>query len=250
MGSTEGSRWLGAVACGLLIWGMAGPAALAETGSGQALYGCDQAVRHGAGDGLVKTTDPPAGSRVEPGQEIRVELSWRPEEWTGEELHKVLDCVTLDGKLSSVLSGGEKPTANDGRFSHRYRVPADAAPGTAVCDRGFLSGPSREEDFARAKSDRVCFTVEEPQGHRAGEVGPPAVPPAPQPAPPPAVGGEQLIGAGSLSPSPPPAPVTAPVVSPRVPEAATQLPRTGGGPPPGAGLACLALAALVRRRRR
>jgi hypothetical protein len=211
MASTVRIRCLCAVVGVLSACGVAEAPALAardvpsDTASGQPLYGCDQAGRHDSGGRLVKTTDPPAGSRVEPGQEIRVDLSWHTEDWTGEELHKVLDCVSLDGTISSALSGGEKPTANDGRFSHRYRVPTDAAGGTEVCDRGFLSGPTTEEDFARAESKTVCFTVESPPGHRSGDVGTPATP-APPPAPPAELGGEQFIRAGSPGLQPPPAP--------------------------------------------
>jgi len=201
--------------------------------SGQPLYGCENALDHGPYGNLVKHTDPPEGAAVAPGQEITVELSWRVEDWDAPELHKVLDCVTVDGRLSYALTGGEKPTANDGHFSYHYTVPADAPPGTKICDVGFLSGPAGNEEFAPEESQLVCFTVERPRAApalelpRQAETLPRVEARAPE------------IMTNTVVPAPAPTHV---------------LPRTGGGPESGRlGALCLALAGLsglVRRRSR
>lgn len=96
---------------------------------------------------------------MSPGEEIVVEVTWDREDWPKGDLHKVLDCVSVDGALSPERTGGEKPAANDGRFSHRYRIPADAVPGTSVCDRAVVTGPDGEGGFERQKSEIVCFTA-------------------------------------------------------------------------------------------
>jgi len=209
--------------------------------SGERLYGCENALDHGPHGNLVKHTDPPDGAAVAAGQEITVELSWHTEDWDASVLHKVLDCVTVDARLSYALTGGEKPTTNDGHFSHRYTIPADAPPGTVVCDVGFLSGPSGNEEFAPEESQRVCFTVERP----------PSAPPLP-PAPPvetqmPAPPVKPQLSADQSVPTVLPAPLTR--MPPRVTPAV--LPRTGAGPEAGRlGTPCRALAGLTRLARR
>jgi hypothetical protein len=201
--------------------------------SGQPLYGCENALDHGPYGNLVKHTDPPEGAAVAPGQEITVELSWPVQDWDAPELHKVLDCVTVDGRLSYALTGGEKPTANDGHFSYHYAVPADAPPGTEICDVGFLSGPNGNEEFAPEESQLVCFTVERPRAAPALEAPPPAetLPRVEARAP--------EVETNTILPAPAPAQV---------------LPRTGGEPG-GARLGALSLAlaglaSLARRRSR
>jgi hypothetical protein len=109
------------------------------------LYGCDRVIRHDKAGDLEKATDPPDGSTVQPGQTIHVRITWDAEDWNRRVLHKVIDCVTVDGVLDEGLSAGQKPTANDGVFEHDYTVPEDAAPGTEVCDRAMLTAPDRGE---------------------------------------------------------------------------------------------------------
>lgn len=204
--------------------------------TGERLYGCEQGERNRDETGLVKSTEPSPGA-VTPGQEIRVELTWRTEDFVGAELHKVLDCVTVDGKFSVALSGGEKPSANDGRFHHSYVVPADAAPGTLLCDQGFAIGPTEEDEYARKTSGKVCFTVERPR----------ALPPIEEVSPAPADSYAERLGDA--------APVGSPVSLPEAevaPPAVVELPHTGGSTSPigQVALACLALAVFAGWRSR
>src|SRR5919109_2309517 len=72
------------------------------------LYGCDRVIRHGESGDLLKETDPPDGSTVQPGQAIHVRISWDTDDWNLDVLHKVIDCVTVDGVLDEGLSAGQK----------------------------------------------------------------------------------------------------------------------------------------------
>src|SRR5207249_6327587 len=82
--------------------------------TGAPLYGCEQVGRSEIPLALEKTTAPPSGATVLPGQEIGVEIGWRPGDWTSAWLHKVIDCVFVNGRFAPELTGGEKPTVNDG----------------------------------------------------------------------------------------------------------------------------------------
>jgi hypothetical protein len=126
------------------------------------LYGCENSTLPGTGSALLKTTTPPPGTPVRPGDEIVVEISWRVWDWMGPELHKAIDCVYINGRFVPELSGGEKPTPNDGHFAFHYFVPLDVPPGSTICDQGFVSGPNGNEDYAREVSNVVCFPVGTP----------------------------------------------------------------------------------------
>jgi hypothetical protein len=126
------------------------------------LYGCENSTLPGTGSGLLKTTTPPPGTPVRPGDEIVVEISWRVWDWAGPDLHKAIDCVYINGVFAPGLSGGEKPTPNDGHFAFHYFVPLDVPPGSTICDQGFVSGPNGHEDYAREVSNVVCFPVGTP----------------------------------------------------------------------------------------
>ena len=221
------------------------------------LYGCENSTLPGTDLVLHKTTTPPPGTPVRPGDEILVDITWEIYDWTGPDLHKAIDCVYIDGLLAPGLSGGERPTPNDGHFAWHYVVPFDVPPGAEICDQGFVSGPNGWEDYSRAVSNVVCFPV--------------VVPPPPPPPPPPA--------AECCAPPPPPAPPAPPepttTTTTTIPEEDEQpyvesvrleqeappaevlpaqrevLPRTGGeGGPARLAAAALALAALAGRARR
>ena len=199
------------------------------------IYGCENSTLPGTRPVLHKETTPPSGTRVAPGQEIVVEITWRVTDWLAPELHKALDCVYINNRYAPALSGGERPTPNDGHFAYRYVVPADVAPGSTICDQGFVSGPNREEEYGREVSNVVCFPV--------GQPPPPPVetttttttssyerPPQALP---------ERISRQAPAPTPP-----APAVLPRP----NVLPRTGGDPNPGRLAAgALALATLTGR---
>lgn len=164
-----GKRAVVAVVVGLLLGmgGLAGqPAAQASredngaaAASGADLYGCDRAFGHQPEGHLVKRTTPPADAAVQPGDTIDVDLVWAVGDWSAPRLHKVLDCVAIDGRLVPSLQAGESPTDNDGRFRRSYKVPADVPAGAQICDQAMLSGPSPRGDYDRQISNLVCHTV-------------------------------------------------------------------------------------------
>jgi hypothetical protein len=121
---------------------------------------------------LHKTTTPAPGTPVQPGDQILVDITWDVLAFTAPDLHKALDCVYINGRFMPELSGGERPTPNDGLFSFGYVVPLDVPPGSEICDQGFVSGPQGWEEYGRSVSNVVCFPVEVP---------PPPPPPPPTP---------------------------------------------------------------------
>jgi hypothetical protein len=126
---------------------------------GQDLYGCDRTFGQPPVGHLVKHTNPAGGATVRPGDSVVVVLSWPRGDWSSDRLHKVLDCVAVDGELDPSLQGGESPTANDGQFSTAFTVPADLPDGAQICDQAMLSGPSPRGDYDRQISNQVCHTV-------------------------------------------------------------------------------------------
>ena len=126
------------------------------------IYGCENSDLAGTHLSLHKTTTPPPGTPVRPGDEILVDITWSVWDWIGPDLHKALDCVYINGVFVPELSGGERPTPNDGHFGFHYFVPLDVPPGSEICDQGFVSGPSGWEEYDRAVSNVVCFPVDVP----------------------------------------------------------------------------------------
>jgi hypothetical protein len=127
---------------------------------------------HGSPPGsLAMTTSPPSGSVLHPGDEVEVTATWDTADWPGPVLHKVLDCLLVDGTVDYERSRQEKPTDNDGLFRYRFTVPAGTS---RICDRVRLSGRFVEDsDLVVQKSNTVCFSVA-----AAGRAGPGLVPDA------------------------------------------------------------------------
>src|SRR5438105_6462555 len=73
------------------------------------LYGCDRTFGRQPEGHLDKRAEPPADHDVRPGDTIRVTLVWEPRDWSDDRLHKVLDCVAVDGELVRSMQGGESP---------------------------------------------------------------------------------------------------------------------------------------------
>jgi hypothetical protein len=122
------------------------------------LYGCDRTFGRQPEGHLQKRTEPAGDHDVRPGDTIRVTVTWEPRDWSSGQLHKVLDCVAVDGRLVRSMQGGESPTANNGQFVRVYTVP-DAPGGTQICDQAMLSGPSPRADYDHQISNAVCHTV-------------------------------------------------------------------------------------------
>jgi LPXTG-motif cell wall-anchored protein len=189
---------------------------------------CERILGQPPTGGLDKTTDPADGARVAPGDEINVKLDWDPADWSGQSLHKVIDCVTVNGNFVLDLSVEERPTDNDGKFKTVYMIPVDVVAGDEICDQGFLSGDSAGGGFEQDRSNQVCFKVEKDSGRAAAAPAPeetaPAVPPSPaQPAPVPT----DVLGEQMTMPAPAPAPEAAPA---RVPAVAAQAPAPAAAP--------------------
>jgi LPXTG-motif cell wall-anchored protein len=185
---------------------------------------CERILGKAPTGGLDKTTDPADGARVAPGDEVEVKLDWDPADWSGQSLHKVLDCVTINGDFVLDLSVEERPTDNDGNFKTAYKIPVEVVAGDEICDQGFLSGDSAGGGFEQDRSNQVCFKVEKDSERAAAptpEETAPAVPPSPaQPTPVPTdVLGEQLT---APAPTPAPAPEAVPAV--RVPSVVAPAP--------------------------
>lgn len=170
---------LGAAVLGIAIgFGMSAAGTGALAGAAEDLYGCDRTVGKPSRGSLTKSIDPAPGTLVDPGDTVRVTLTWDTEDWSENELHKVLDCVTIDDELAPELDGGESPTENDGRFTHEFVVPNDVPPGAQLCDQAMLSGPGASGDFGRQYSERLCLEVNQPGTGGGGEqTGAPAPPP-------------------------------------------------------------------------
>jgi len=198
---------------------------------------CERILGRPPTGGLDKTTNPADGASVAPGDDVEVELAWDPADWSDDALHKVIDCVTINGDFVLDLSVEERPTDNDGNFKTVYTIPVDIVAGDEICDQGFLSGDSAGGGFEQDRSNQVCFKVEQ-ESRGAAAPTPEETAPAPspaQPAPVPSdVLGEQLT-APEPAPVPAPevagvavqAPAPAPVPTPDLMAAGGTLPRTG-----------------------
>ena len=217
------------------------------------------ALYHGDPPGsLVMTTSPSSGTVLHPGDEVEVTATWDTADWPRPVLHKVLDCLLVNGDVDYDHSSQEKPTDNDGYYRYRFTVPNGAR--GRICDRVRLSGRFVEDgDLVVQKSNTVCFSI----AAVAGDTGTPGIPgiPAEQ-----AEGTTQAtapVDGGAPAPvqalepageTPAPAPVNA-VPAPPVETSAVSLPmlpRTGADPFPlvrvGALLILLGGVALLARR--
>lgn len=207
------------IVAGVLLTALAAPAGATPSHPGGIVDTCPEVLRGRPTGNLDKTTVPADGSTVRAGQEIAVTLRWDEGDFPGAQLHKALDCVTVNGELSEALSVQSRDPVNNGTFEHSYVVPADLQPGSRLCDRGFVSGLVSGADFNGHKSNDVCFDVAAPSGGPPGSTpaaSTPALPSGPTPAP--------VIGGGPpAAPSGPegarPAPPSPEIASPAVPPA-------------------------------
>jgi hypothetical protein len=142
-------------------------AAWAEAPSPSACKG----LYHGDPPGsLVMTTSPSSATVLHPGDEVEVAATWNPADWPTPVLHKVLDCLLVNGDVDYDHSSQEKPTDNDGYYRYRFTVPNGAR--GRVCDRVRLSGRFVDGgDLVVQKSNTVCFSI----AAVAGDTGAPGV---------------------------------------------------------------------------
>jgi hypothetical protein len=198
---------------------------------------------------LAITTNPSSGTVLHPGDAVEVTATWATADWPRPVLHKVLDCLLVDGAVDYAHSTQEKPTDNDGYFRYRFTVPGGAR--GRICDRVRLSGRFVEGgDLVVQKSNAVCFSIAAVAAGGTGTTAGPtdtttqAAPPADGEAPPPLVPVE-----AAASPGPEPAVPEPPLELSAV--AVPMLPRTGTDALPlaraGALLVLLGAAALAVR---
>jgi hypothetical protein len=116
-------------------------------------------LHHGSPPGsLAIATNPPSGTVLRPGDVVEVTATWDASDWAGPLLHKVLNCLLVNGTIDYARSTQEKPTDNDGLYRYRFTVPAGAE--GRICDRVRLSGRFVEDgDLIVQKSNTVCFSM-------------------------------------------------------------------------------------------
>ena len=148
---------MGAAACSLVALPvlLLPSAAWAESPSPSTCNG----LYHGDPPGsLAITTVPGTDTVLHPGDTVEVTATWDTADWPTPVLHKVLDCLLVNGDVDYGLSTQEKPTDNDGLYHYTFTVPGRAV--GRVCDRVRLSGRLVEGgDLAVQKSNTLCFSV-------------------------------------------------------------------------------------------
>jgi hypothetical protein len=237
---------MGAAACSLVALPvlLLPSAAWAQSPSPSACSG----LYHGDPPGSLAITTVPASDTVlHPGDTVEVTATWDTTDWPTPVLHKILDCLQVNGEVDYGLSTQEKPTDNDGLYRYTFTVPGRAV--GRVCDRVRLSGRLVEGgDLAVQKSNTLCFSVA-----AAGGVGP-TVKPAEitnQAATPGEEGSPAPLQPTPPVPESPPAEVTATPDLVLSSVAMPVLPRTGTDPLPlarlGALLCALGVTALSAR---
>ena len=122
------------------------------------------------------TTSPSSATVLHPGDEVEVTATWNTADWPRPVLHKVLDCLLVNGEVDYDHSSQEKPTDNDGYYRYRFTVPNGAR--GRICDRVRLSGRFVEDgDLVVQKSNTICFSIAAVAGNTGGP-GPCPVGPA------------------------------------------------------------------------
>lgn len=130
----------------------------------------------GGSEALKLTADIPDGSRVAPGQDIAIRLTWDPKQWSGQDLDMALACTYVKGGLNPDMSGQERPAANDGVFEFRVEVPENIRPDCDICVQGFLAGMTDGGGPEQVGSDQRCFMSGPPDTPTPPATRPPATP--------------------------------------------------------------------------
>ena len=147
---------------------LASPAAWAERPNPSA---CSGLYRGSPPGSLAITTSPSNATPLRPGDEVEVTATWDTAGWPRPVLHKVLDCLLVDGEIDYEHSSQEKPTDNDGFYRYTFTVPGNAR--DKVCDRVRLSGKLVDGGpLVVQKSNTICFTMADDAGGSGGPVGP------------------------------------------------------------------------------
>ena len=200
-----------------------------------------RSLYHGNPPGsLVMTTSPSSAAVLHPGDEVEVTTTWDTADWPRPVLHKVLDCLLVNGEIDYEHSSQEKPTDNDGYYRYRFTVPNGAR--GRICDRVRLSGRFVEGgDLVVQKSNTICFSIAAAAGE-AGRPGAPADEAGELHLPPPMHAGELHLPPPTHTPADDGAPA---LLQPIVPAVAAP-PVSGAFPGPPSELSAISLPMLPR----
>lgn len=110
------------------------------------------------------------GNPVPTGEVAKLGITWETQSWQGDELQNLVTCPTAGGKLVDNLSVKVSRVQNSGSYQHTFKVPADLAPGTELCDQAVLLGTAPDGGVTRQATGSACLTVA--QGAAAGPSSP------------------------------------------------------------------------------
>jgi hypothetical protein len=159
--------------------GVAAPAGAAETSFTET---CADVYGHNAIGDLDKTTDPVPGSTVTSGQELAVTLHWPTFAVAGDRVHRVMECLSIDGGAPRLWADRQFSTAG-GTVSLSEVVPTGLAPRTTVCGQSFLKTQGSFGPVTRW-SEKTCYPVGSVGSFHALSRSPsPPSPPAASPSP-------------------------------------------------------------------
>src|SRR5438132_3495321 len=113
--------WSAAMVVGLAV-GVAAPAAAAGATETNFTETCADVYGHRAIGDLDKTTDPAPGSSVTSGQAVAVTLRWPTFAVAGQRVHRVMDCLSIDGGAPQLWADRQFTTA-EGTVSLSEVVP-------------------------------------------------------------------------------------------------------------------------------
>jgi hypothetical protein len=147
-------RWWSVVLGVAVAIGFAVPAGAAETTFDDT---CADVYGHSAVGDLDKTTDPPGGSAVTPGQPVSITLEWPTFAVAGERPNRVIECLSVDSGAPRLWA--EKFfTSGDGTVTLSTTVPGGLAPKSTACSQSFLKTKGSFGPVTRY-SEKTCFPV-------------------------------------------------------------------------------------------
>jgi hypothetical protein len=153
MGSRRRSVfWMGVA---LVAVGLAAPAAAGAATETTFHETCAEVYGKRAVGDLEKTTDPPPGSTVTPGQQVTVTLEWPTFAVAGQRAHRVMECLSIDGEAPQ-LWAERRFTSAEGTVSFSAAVPNGVGAKSTVCGQSFLKTQGSFGPVTRW-SEKTCY---------------------------------------------------------------------------------------------
>jgi hypothetical protein len=146
--------WLSAAIGIALMVGLAAPAGASETTFDDT---CADVYGHRPVGDLDKTTDPAAGNAVISGQGVTVTLTWPTFAVAGERMHRVIECLSIDGGTPRLWAERQFTSAS-GTVTISTEVPDGLSPKSTVCGQSFLKTRGSFGPVSRW-SEKTCFPV-------------------------------------------------------------------------------------------